>query len=67
MPIDCWISGTGSPNAGDVIYLDAAMTTFLVGDGGYYHFELAISPGVTYSAIVNVLGTIESFGFTICP
>jgi hypothetical protein len=67
MPIDCWISGTGSPNAGDVIYLDAAMTTVLEGDGGYYHFELAISPGVTYSALVNILGTIESFGFTICP
>lgn len=66
MTISCWISGTGEPNAGDVVYTDAGMTTTFSGDGNYYKFKLLTS-SITYSAIINSFGVIESTGFTICP
>ena len=66
MLTNCWISGTGEPNAGDVIYTDAAMTTVFPGDGDFYHFTLDLST-IEYSARVNINGIIQSTGFTICP
>ena len=65
MGVNCWISGTGEPNQGDVIYTDAAMTTVFNGDGGYYHFTIQSST-FSYSAIVNSFGVIESTGFLVC-
>jgi hypothetical protein len=65
MGVNCWISGIGEPNQGDVIYTDAAMTTVFNGDGGYYHFTIQSST-FSYSAIVNSFGVIESIGFLVC-
>ena len=65
MPTNCWISGTGEPNAGDVVYTDVAMTTTFIGDGGYYHLTIQSSTN-SYSAIVNSFGVIESAGFLMC-
>jgi hypothetical protein len=59
MDLTCWISGTGEPNTGDVVYTNAAMTTVFPGDGvNYYHLTIQSSTN-TYSAIVNGFGVIQ--------
>ena len=66
MTIPCWISGTGEPNAGDVIYTDSTMTTVFSGDGvNYYKFKILTSASA-WSAIVNSFGVIQGAGFTLC-
>ena len=67
MSDDCWISGTGEPSPGDIIYTNAAMTTVFPGDENFYHFTLSTSPGITYSARVNGDGLIDGVDFTTCP
>jgi hypothetical protein len=65
MNVNCWISGTGEPNAGDVIYTDAAMTTVFPGDGNFYHFTIQSST-LSYSAQVDNNGVIQGGLFAIC-
>jgi hypothetical protein len=60
MDLTCWISGTGEPSPGDIIYTNAAMTTVVPGDGvNYYHLTIQSSIN-TYSAIVNGFGVIQA-------
>lgn len=63
---DCWVSGPGDINNGDIVYTDALGTTPFVGDGNFYHIQILAYPD-SYSVQIDGAGVVDASLGGICP